>query len=117
LRNAFRLLVDEYGAPIPDVVLESLNRLPCTYGERCNYQAVTNPLVLQPIPDRLAGLYDCWSRGFSSGGWLPRLLSLPRFLQYHWELDEASRMPVHFAKWCQSRLRGTRAAPHAVLRG
>ena len=103
LRSAFRLLVDEYDAPIPVAVLESLERLPFTYGERCNYQAVTNPLVLQPIVARLAGLYDCWSRGFSSGGLLTRLLSFPRFLQCHWQLDHASFLPAHLAKWGKRR--------------
>ena len=103
LRSAFRLLVDEYDAPIPVAVLESLERLPSTYGERCNYQAVTNPLVLQPIIARLAGLYDCWSRGFSSGGLLTRLVSFPRFLQCHWRLDHASLLPVYLAKWGKRR--------------
>ncbi len=106
LRSAFRLLVDEYGAPIPGAVLESLERLPSTYGERCNFEAITNPFILQPITARLAGLYDCSSRGLSSRSLLTGLLAFPRYLQYHWQLDKASRLPVHLANWGKRRMRG-----------
>jgi putative nucleotidyltransferase-like protein len=109
-REGLRYLKRTLDAPVPEEVIESLERLQATRAEQLEYQRLQDAEAELSVPDTVRGVYARYLRGARGQSLRSKILNFPRFLQFYWKLESPLQVYSNALRWSLWRL-GLRSSP------
>lgn len=105
MQNTLRYLQCEFAAPIPDSVIERLERLPVTTTDRRLFVGGLQPPALKGVGFKIWYYAWCYARMTRGQSFLKKLSGIPKFFQEIWGLPSWWRVPGYAIATTIARLR------------
>lgn len=104
MKETLIYLHEEFAAPIPANVLQNLEKLPVTRGERLEHKAKTCQIPRNPVLE-LWMRFSHYKRVKSHAGLIMLLLGFPHYLQVIWRINHLWQLPFYVLYKSMRRLR------------